>query len=92
MRTASQVLEAKGYDPAQINDIVYANNNALDIQVREVFNINEPIHLWECYNVGDADIEVLNNIAIQKGYKSYKALLREMNWCLIELAEDYPAL
>lgn len=68
MKTAQQVLAAKGFDNDQIADILY-HNQALDMKVREEFGVqDEPLHLWEYYYTGDADREVLAKIAKEKGF------------------------
>lgn len=87
--TASQILERKGYDNAQINDMIYSVG--LDLRVREKFGITgEPIHLWEAYELGDADEEELNEKAENLGYGDYHELLKSMDNELIELCEAYP--
>lgn len=87
--TASDILAAKGYDPAQQNDIVCANSDCLDVQTREYFNVNEPIHLYECYYIGDANEDDLNELAQTKGYADYTELLAAMDRHLTALAEKY---
>lgn len=91
MQTASDILAAKGYDPAQQNDIVCANSDCLDLQTREHFNVNEPIHLYECYYAGDANEDALNETARAAGHENYHALLSAMDRYLVQLAENYPA-
>lgn len=76
MKTASQILERKGFENDEINDIV----NNLDIQVREEFSKEneqaQMVHLWECYYKGDSAIEDEN-------------FLTRMTDKLNELAENY---
>lgn len=91
MKTASQVLEEKGYDNEQQNDIVCVGSESLDWKVRDEFGIDEPIHLYECYYIGDANEDVINEMAKEKGYEDYKGLLFAMDRRLVELAEEYPA-
>ena len=93
MRTASQILESKGYDLADQNEIVnigYLDHQSLDQQVRTQFGITEPIHLWDGYYIGDAGEDTMNEIAQQKGYEDYKELLAKMDNSLVALAEAFP--
>lgn len=89
MKTASQILEAKGYDNEEQNAIVY-DHPSLDAQVRSEFGIDEPVHLWDGYYIGDADEDILTEIATSKGYDNYFELFRDMDYRLIELANEYP--
>jgi len=93
METASQILERKGYDNSEQDEIVcsgYKNNDSLDIKVREEFCVDEPIHLLEAYYLGDAGEDVLNEIAKKRGFDDYKDLLNAMDYRLLELAKEYP--
>lgn len=86
--TASQILEKKGYDNAEQNDIV---SYKLDGQTREHFSVFEPVHLWEAYYKGDADLEKLSEIAVQNGFETAEDLLSAMTYHLNNLAESYPS-
>ena len=91
MKTASQILEAKGYDNAEQNDIISANNNSLDVQTRDYFDmLNHPVHLWEAYYLGEADEDELNKLAEEKGFEDYKELLAAMDSYMNDLADQYP--
>lgn len=46
-----------------------------DVNVRERFNITEPINKFEAYYKGDADEEMLNDIAEENGLNDYEELL-----------------
>lgn len=85
-----RILTAKGYDNEQIQQIVY-ENPGFDAQVRCEFGIDQPIHLWEAYYIGDADAEEMNEIAINKGFDNYIELLAAMDGRLNQLAEEYHA-
>jgi hypothetical protein len=87
MKTASQILEAKGYENDEINDIV----NNLDIKVREEFKAESlPVHLWEAYYKGDASEDDLNEVAKMNECEDYDQLLKKMDESLSDLAEKYP--
>lgn len=93
METASQILEKKGYDNSEQDEIVcsgYKNNDSLDVMVRKEFGVDEPIHILEAYYLGDADENVLTEIAEKKGFDDYKDLLNAMDHRLLELAYEYP--
>lgn len=73
MKTAQQILESKGYDLNEINDIINFqtkfSEEGLDMQVRAEFGLSDqPLHLWEAYYIGDADELILKNKAIELGY------------------------
>ena len=57
---AQQILEQKGIESNDAASIVYEK---LDIQVRELYNVeNHPIYLWESYVIGDAnETDLLND-------------------------------
>lgn len=85
-KSIQHVLEGKGFDLNQINDILNYSPG-LDIQVRKEFGLeDQPIHLWECYCIGDADANTLWTTAVEQGYSSIKDMLVAMDWRLIELA------
>lgn len=88
--SVERILTAKGYDNEQIQSIVYEHPN-FDEKVRSEFSINEPIHLWEAYYIGDANEDILSEIALSKGFDNYTELLKEMDYMLLELAEQYPS-
>lgn len=89
MKTASQILEKKGYGLDEINDIICANHNSLDEVTRDKFGVMEPIHLWEAYYLGDANEDSLLEVAKDHGFDDIKSLLKEMDMHLISLAEAY---
>jgi len=94
MKTAEQILEEKGYDHNEANEIVYEE---LDVQVRKLYNVqNHPIHLWESYALGDATEEKLledaeSNTTPVKKYNDVENLLDDMTEDLNRLAGDYKA-
>lgn len=94
MKTASQILETKGYEGDEIDSILsWANGDeeSLDMQTRIEFGIqDEPVHLWEAYSVGDSDEETLDKIAKIKGFEDHNELLNAATRHLNSLAEDYP--
>lgn len=89
MKTLEQILTEKGYGNEEIQEIVYEYPN-FDEQVRTQYGIDEPIHLYESYYLGDADEEELNKTALFYGLDSYIELLAAMDGALIDLAYDYP--
>jgi hypothetical protein len=92
MKTAQQILESKGYDNSQIEDVLY-HNQALDMKVRAEFGVEyQPLHLWEAYYLGDADEEEIERIALKRGHDSAKGMLLSMDIRLNELAEEMPSL
>lgn len=83
MRTIETLnfLAENGLD-IDINDI---ENNA-DVNTREKYEVNEPIHKWDGYYLGDADEDVLNEVAKKQGFDNYDDLLSDMdNYFLDEL-------
>jgi len=86
MKTVEQILTSKGYDNSEIDSLI--NWDGLDTKVREEFNVSEPIHLWEAYYIGDGDENILNDIAKSRGLEDYSELLKEMDYRLLELAEQ----
>lgn len=93
MKTASQILEAKGYEGDEIDSILNWGNKeseSLDMQTRKHYGIAEPIHLWDGYVIGDSDEDKLNAIALLKGFKDFRGLLLDMTVHLNKLASDYP--
>ena len=91
MKTASKILEEKGYWINEINEIVSSDEDSLDIQTREKFGLDsEPVQLWEKYQIGDADEEELNRIAKEQGFEDYEELLLAADYYLRNLADDYP--
>lgn len=82
------ILESKGYDATERDGII----GSLDWMVRYAYSIKEPIHLLDDgYYYGDADAEVLNNIAASKGYEDYTELFGAMDRSLTDLAERWPS-
>ena len=53
--------------------------NQADINTREKFGVNEPIHKWDGYYIGDADEEALNEIAKKHNLEDYDELFFEMD-------------
>ena len=94
MKTATQILEAKGYEGDEIDSILnWANGDkeSLDVQTRIEFGIqDEPVHLWEAYHVGDSDEDTLDEIAKSKGFDDHNELLDAATRHLNSLAESYP--
>lgn len=99
MKNANQILSEKGYDNEEQNDIINFktkySDNGLDMQVREEFGLgDEPLHLWAEYAVGDANEDVLERVAIEKGYTQGEGeadvhgLLHAMTCRLNSLCED----
>ena len=93
MTTAQQVLETKGFDLDQINDIIEFktkhSEEGFDMQVRTEFNLqDQPVHLLESYYIGDADEDVLTKIANEQGFESAKGMLLMMDERLIQLCEE----
>ena len=95
MKTASQILEAKGYEGDEVDSIINwgnGNKESLDIQTRVIYKLDaEPVHLLESYYLGDADEEKINKIAKEKGFEDYHELLNEATKHLNSLAEKYRA-
>lgn len=88
MKTAQEVLSAKGYDHSEIDDLI-SYGIGLDMDVRTEFGLdNEPVHLWEAYYKGDANEEVLAEKAKEFGCDSIDSLLHLMDIRLIELCEE----
>ena len=93
MNTASQILEAKGYDSDEIEAIISwgVDGESLDNQSREKFGIEcQFVHLFAEYTIGDANAYDLNVIAKKKGFSDYKELLKATTFYLNHLAEMYP--
>lgn len=90
---ASQILERKGYSSDQINDILSADFNiSLDMKVRGEFGLEgQPLHLLDGYYIGDADENVVTEIAALGGYSDYRELFAAMDRRLLQLADLYPA-
>lgn len=94
MNTIGKILESKGYDLADISEIVesgYRSHTSLDQQVRDEFAMYEPIHLWDTYQIGDADETEMDDLAQEKGYNDFREMLKAMDRKLIELAENFPS-
>lgn len=90
--TAQQILERKGYDNSDCIDIISANENSLDEQVRTKYGLDgEPLHLWESYYRGDASKKALKKAAKKHGFDSVDGLLSAMDSALLELAENFPS-
>lgn len=92
MLSAQQILEKKGFDLDEINDIINFktkhSHEGLDMQVRSEFKVEyQPIHLLGSYYTGDGDENELLQIAQEQGYDSIDALLKMMDVRLIELCE-----
>lgn len=90
METAQRILERKGYQFDEIDQIVSSNDDSLDWKTREKFGCAyQPVHLWESYYIGDADEDELTSIAKEQGYSEYQELLIAMDRYLLNLAEEY---
>lgn len=89
---AQQILEQKGIESNEAASIVYEK---LDIQVRELYNVeNHPVHLWESYEIGDAnETDLLNdaesNTNPVKKYDDVDELFEDMTKELERLASIY---
>ncbi len=59
-------------------DLIDIENQA-DINTREKFGVNEPVHKWDGYYIGDADEEALNEIAKKHNLEDYDELFFEMD-------------
>lgn len=57
----------------------------LDIEIREQFNVTEPIHLWEYYCIGDAD-EI--NLLAETGYDDVDKLFNDMDEAYLIQLDD----
>lgn len=91
---AQQILESKGYDNSEINDLInYGTSvspDGLDMKVREEFGLDsEPLHLWESYYRGDANETVLEQKAAEYN-TDIDGLLRLMDIRLNELCHAVP--
>ncbi len=76
MKTFDELLRLakEGFD-IDINDI----ENQADDNVRNYFGVHEPIHKLDAYYVGDADEQVLNEIAKKHGLEDCDDLLARMD-------------
>jgi hypothetical protein len=94
MKSADQILDAKGYDYDEQNDIInfksQFSEEGLDMQVRKEYSVEEPIHLWADYAVGDANEDVLLQVAKQNGFEDVESLLDSMTKRLNSLCDDIP--
>jgi hypothetical protein len=89
MKNLVQILEAKGYDNSEISDIIQANDDNLDMKVREEFGVqDEALHLWEAYYKGDANEDNLLKAAVDNGFDDIEDLLSAMDNRLLELCKD----
>lgn len=86
MKSAEQILGEKGYSD-EIADIIHD----LDIEVRDKFEISEPIFLWEKYYIGDADHEILCQLANAQGFEGIHDLFEAMDWELISMCQSVPS-
>jgi len=59
-----------------------------DVETREFFDISEPIFLEDGYYLGDADEEIMNDIAINKGYEDYSELFDAMDIYFTDLKKE----
>lgn len=59
-----------------------------DLKVREEFECDEPIHLFDAYYIGDASEDALNEVAKKNGCEDYKGLLIKMDGRYSEILED----
>ena len=91
MITAQSILERKGYDNFECMDILQANDDNLDMQVREKYGVDcEPLHLEAEYYIGDADEDNMLNAAKKHGFEDVDELLAQMDSDLLDLAREYP--
>lgn len=89
---AQQILQNKGIESNDAASIVYEK---LDLQVRELYNVqDQPLHLWDSYCIGDANVaEVLqiaeSNTMPSKKYENTSDLFEDMTNELERLASLY---
>lgn len=57
----------------------------LDVEIRDRFNVSEPIHLWENYCIGDADEEKL---LAETGYDDVDELFSDMDDAYLMQLDD----
>lgn len=92
MNTAQSILTSKGYDNFECMDIIQANQDNLDMKVREKYGLGtEPLHLWEAYYIGDADEDVVLEAAKKHGFDDEDELFAQMDRDLLDLANEYPS-
>lgn len=95
MKTASKILEEKGYEADEVDSILTwptKDPDSLDMQTRKEFGFeSQPVHLWEAYYIGEADKEIMNKIAKDRGFDHYKELLKAATNHINSLAESYPS-
>lgn len=90
--TAQSILERKGYDNFECMGILQANEDNLDMKVREKYGVDtEPLHLEADYCIGDADEDNVLEAAQKHGFDGVDGLLMQMDSDLLELAENFPA-
>ena len=53
--------------------------NQADLNTRAKFEVEEPIHKWDGYYIGDADEDVMNEIGKKHNLDDYVELLFEMD-------------
>jgi len=87
-RIAQELLEQHysvddqgGFDPDKVQDAIAH----LDTEVRDAFNVDEPIHLWDGYMSGDANDEQLKE---ESGYSDLEQLFNDMGAMLLKQVED----
>ena len=91
--TAQSILEKKGYDSNEAASIVYEK---LDLRVRQLYKVEgHPVHLWECYCLGDANskellIDAESNTTPSHKYEDTETLFDDMTKELERLASMYP--
>lgn len=91
MTTAQSILVEKGYDNFECMDIIQANEDNLDMKVREKYGVDtEPLHLEAEYYIGDADEDNLLKSAKEHGFEEIDELLAQMDSDLLELAREFP--
>lgn len=67
-------LAKEGFD-IDTNDI----EDQADETTRTIFGVREPVHKLDAYYIGDADEQVLNEIAKKHGLEDYDDLLARMD-------------
>jgi hypothetical protein len=75
-------LAKEGFD-IDTNDI----EDQADETTRTIFGVREPVHKLDAYYIGDADEQVLNEIAKKHGLEDYDDLLARMDSCFKEELE-----
>lgn len=82
--TVKFLVENEQLDFDTIQDIEIAS----DRQTRDEYECEEPIHIYESYYIGDADEDVLNELAEKHDYVDYQELLNGMYSRFEDICEE----